>query len=333
MPKHDLPTLMSLFKSPLAENLLGFVKEKRAQGYKYNTEIRTLLDIDTYLYSVLPPRRELPRNLVERWTAVRPREHPTCHTHRNSVMRQFAKYLVRQGVPAYVYPEKSTCYGPNTFVPRILTFTEVHNLLGALDRLKPSLQSPLRHLVLPEIFRLLYGCGLRVSEAVQLRVQDVDFTHGVLKICHSKFGKSRLVPPAPSLMERLKRFHARLGVRDDDAYFFPAPGGGAYHPGSIYRIFRRILPTIGITHSGRGYGPRLHDLRHTFAMHRLIAWYREKADLQAKLPILSTYLGHGDIAGTQKYLHLIPELFPEVTRSLEESVGYVIPRRKRHETN
>jgi len=324
---------MPAFKSGLADNLYGFLREKRAQGYKYNVSIWTLRDIDAFLCRVAPAARELSRDLVEQWLAVRSREHPSSHAHRNSVMRQFTQYLVRQGIPAYVYPARFIRYGPSSFVPNIFTFAEVRDLLAAIDRTEPSSQSPLRHLILPEVFRVLYGCGLRVSEALHLRVRDVELTHGVLSICDTKFGKNRLVPPAPSLVERLRRFDGRMGVRDDDAYFFPSRDGGPYRPDSIYRIFRGILPEIGITHGGRGHGPRLHDLRHTFAMHRLIAWYREKADLRVKLPVLSTYLGHRNIASTQKYLHLVPELFPEVTRSLENSVGYVIPRRRNHETN
>ena len=324
---------MPVFKSLLAENLLGFLKEKRAQGYKYTTEIRTLRDIDTFLCRVAPATHELSPDLVEQWMAVRHREHPSSHAHRNCIMRQFSQYLVRQGIPAYVCPERSIRHVPNTYVPRIFTFAEIRKLLVAVDGTEPSSNSPLRHLVIPEVFRVLYGCGLRVNEALQLRVRDVDLSNGVLNICDAKFRKSRLVPLAPSLVERLKRFSGKTGLRDDDTYFFPSRDGGPYRPESIYWIFRRLLPTIGIIHHGRGYGPRLHDLRHTFAVHRLITWYREKADLRAKLPVLSTYLGHSDVTGTQKYLHLVPELFPEVTRSLEDLVGNLIPYRRHHETN
>jgi len=113
-----------------------------------------------------------------------------------------------------------------------------------------------------------------------------------------------------------------------ESYFFPSRDGGYYGCNAIYLVFRIILKRIGIKHGGHGYGPRLHDLRHTFAVHRLIGWYRERENLNAKLPLLATYLGHQGMNGTQRYLHLVPKLLPEVTETLENTVGHVIPGRE-----
>jgi site-specific recombinase XerC len=111
-----------------------------------------------------------------------------------------------------------------------------------------------------------------------------------------------------------------------DSAFFPAPHGGAYSTRRVYDIFRRLLCAIGISHGGPGIGPRLHDLRATFAVHRVEAWYREGAELGAKLPSLSAYMGHLSLLGTQKYLRLTLAIFPDLARHFEQAYGYLLPR-------
>lgn len=96
---------------------------------------------------------------------------------------------------------------------------------------------------------------------------------------------------------------------------------------TVYWLYRELLLRCGIPHAGRGKGPRVHDLRHTMAVHSLLRWYREGADLDAKLPVLATYLGHQSLAGTQRYLHLTAELFPQITVRANAAFGNVIPRR------
>ncbi len=162
---------------------------------------------------------------------------------------------------------------------------------------------------------------------MRLRVADVDLNRGVLTVRETKFGKDRLVPPAVPLVQRLQRFAASFGTRPSGAYFFPTLHGRPWSIGTIYHIYRELLLRCAISHGGRGKGPRLHDLRHTFAVHTLLRWYREGADLNAKLPVLATYLGHQSLMGTQRYLHLTAELFPQITVRANAAFGDVIPRR------
>ncbi len=181
---------------------------------------------------------------------------------------------------------------------------------------------------MPELFRTLYGCGLRISEALKLTMADVNLDEGILVIREGKFRKDRLVPLSPGLSGRLRRYAGALDrTGDREEAFFPKQDGSHYDKGTIYSIFRRMLLAAGMSHGGRGHGPRLHDLRHTFAVHRLEEWYRQGADLGAKLPVLSVYMGHQSLAVTQRYLRLTPSLFPEVAASVETMVGYVVPRR------
>jgi len=316
------------FESVLAPLLEGHLKEKRAGGYRYCSEARYLRDLDKFLIQEAHNSRELPKELIECWIAKRSSESPKTYSNRIVIIRQFVEYLLRLGISAYVPPSILASIWQDTFVPHIFTVEEIRRFLSEVDRLCPEPRSPLRHIIMPEIFRLLYFCGLRVSEVRKLRLKDVDFSTGVLTIRNTKFGKDRLVPMTDSLVNRLRTYSGRLGVRNMESYLFPSRDGGYISHSVIYQLFRTILKRIGIEHGGRGYGPRLHDLRHTFAVHRLISWYRKHENLNAKLPLLATYLGHQGMSGTQRYLHLVPELFPEVTETLENYVGHVIPGRE-----
>jgi integrase len=209
----------------------------------------------------------------------------------------------------------------------MLTDEELRKFLQAVDVLQPTARSPLRHLIMPEIFRLLYGCGFRVREVLKLRVRDVDLNQGVITVHQGKLRKDRLVPPALSLVNRLRKYAAHFENRPPDATFFPGPSGGPFSLGTVYTLFRKLLLQCGIPHAGRSKGPRIHDARHLFAVRVLRRWYQDGADLDAKLPLLATYLGHVNLSGTQRYLHLTAELFPEITARADAAFGDVIPGR------
>jgi integrase/recombinase XerD len=167
---------------------------------------------------------------------------------------------------------------------------------------------------------------MRVSEVLHLRVADVDLGRGVLMVREAKFKKDRVVPPALPLVQRLRTYAAFMGNRSPDAYFFPSPSDGPWSHPAVYWLYRQLLMRCGVAHAGRGKGPRLHDLRHAYAVHTLLRWCREGANLEAKLPVLATYMGHQSLAGTQRYLHLIAELYPEITVRTSAAFGDVIPR-------
>jgi len=315
------------YQSVLAPMIERFIEEKRACGYKYVSEADSLRRLDRFLSEQELKEEELPKELVQRWIAKNPNESLRTHRARIGLVRRFANFLVRQGCTAYVPNIRLGAKRNPGFVPRILTTKEIRRLLAAADAIPANPRSPLRHRLIPEIIRVLYGCGLRVGEAIRLRYKDVNLVSGVLTVDQGKFRKDRLVPITASLTERLVQYSSLPSDRSGDACFFPSPRSGSYHRHTIYHAFRQLLWECRIPHGGRGQGPRLHDLRHTFAVHRLIGWYREGADLNAKLPVLATYLGHHSIAETQVYLQLTAELFPHLTDRIEESFGQVIPRR------
>jgi len=320
-------TAIGRFRSPLAPLMEQFVREKQACGYRYLTGTRSLQRFDRFLCDAALATQTLPRTVTRPWLAKRPHESAGTHQHRISLVRQFAGFMSRLGYPADVPDSSLVARNRPGFSPHIFTHAEVSRLLAAVDQLAPTAHAPLRHRVMPEVFRLLYGCGFRISELLRLRVADVDLDQGVITVREGKFGRDRLVPPAVALVRRLQQYAAGFDSRAADAFFFPSHHDGPWFKGTVYNTFRQLLHQCGIPHAGRGKGPRVHDFRHTFAVHTLLRWYREGADLDARLPILATYLGHQSLAGTQRYLHLTAELYPEIIRRTNAAFGDVIPRR------
>ena len=315
------------FQSVLAPFMDQFLEQKHACGYAYNEPIRLFHRLDDFLVQEGLATLELPRSIARNWLAKKAHESASTHQQRIILIRQFSRFLLQAGCPAYVPDSTLASHNRSTFVPRMLTDEELRKFFKAVDALEPTARSPLRHLIMPEVFRLLYGCGFRANEVLKLRVRDVDLNQGIITVRQGKFRKDRLVPPALSLVNRLRKYANYFESRPPNAIFFPGPSGRPFALRTVYTLFRELLLQCVIPHAGRGNGPRIHDFRHVFALHTLRRWYRNGEDLDAKLPLLATYLGHQHLSGTQRYLHLVPEIFPEITARTEAAFGDVIPRR------
>ena len=179
------------------------------------------------------------------------------------------------------------------------------------------------------ILRLLYSSGLRSGEACGLRKEDVDLGAGVLTVRHAKNDKDRTVPMHPAMTERMRVFShaAQLGHPQyaDHRLFWSLPEGRPIGTRSVYGFFRDALWKAGISHGGRGKGPRVHDLRFTFACHRLRRWVESGDDVNALMPYLATYMGHSDTRCTEYYLRLTAEQFPGMIAQVERECGWVVP--------
>jgi len=165
---------------------------------------------------------------------------------------------------------------------------------------------------------LYYGAGLRLREATNLTRADVDLNQSLLTIRNTKFGKTRLVPFGPQLNRVLTQYdRARPKDRRADAPFFATQTGGPVRRDGLEQKFRLLCNYVGIRRTDTATQPRIHDLRHTFAVHRLISWYRQGADVQRLLHHLSVYLGHVHLRHTQVYLSMTPELLREASQRFE----------------
>jgi integrase/recombinase XerD len=315
------------FQSVLSACMEKFLQEKHACGYDYHEATRILRHLDNFLVQEGLATCELPGPIARKWLAKKAHESAQTQRQRITLLRQFSRFVLRLGYSAYVPDSTLAARNRSSFIPRMLSDEELRKFLQAVDALKPTARSPLRHLIMPEVFRLLYGCGFRVGEVLKLRVRDVDLNQGIITVRQGKFRKDRLVPPALPLVNRLRKYAAHFEKHPPDAIFFPRPNGGPFSLRTVYTLFRQLLWQCGISHGGRGKGPRIHDARHQFAVQALRRWYQDGEDLDAKLPLLATYLGHVNLSGTQHYLHLTAELFPEITARADAAFGDVIPRR------
>jgi integrase/recombinase XerD len=310
----------------MADAITALVTQKRAVGYKYAAEARVLARFAAFCRSEFPGLEAPSQASVQAWLAAARRRAVTPATLQSlaAPVRQLARWLGRRGVPAYVLPN-GALPRPARYVPHIYTDQELAALFTQTDRCRYCTLVPLRHLVMPVLFRTIYACGLRASEARLLRLADVDLDAGVLQIRDAKGGKDRQVPISAPLRVRLANYHAQVVGRSGGDWFFPGTAGKPLTLGNIDKNFRRFLWQARISHGGRGHGPRVHDLRHTFAVNNLRSWFTHGQDVGALLPVLQTYLGHSSLADTAYYLRLTAESYPHITARIQHAIGDVVP--------
>ena len=239
----------------MAGAITALVTEKRATGYKYDAEERVLARFAAFCASQFPGLEAPDRASVEAWiAAARQRGVKPATLHGLAApVRELARWLGRRGVPAYVLPG-GALPRPARYLPHIYTDQELAALFAQTDRCHYDSQVPFRHLVMPVLFRTIYACGLRASEARLLRFGDVDAETGVLAIRDGKGGKDRQVPVSAPLRERLATYHAQIAGRTGGDWFFPGRKGLPLTLMNVNRNFRRFLAGPH-SHGGQGHGP------------------------------------------------------------------------------
>ncbi len=317
---------MSPEMTTMGRAIAALVAEKRAVGYKYVAEEEVLARFAAFCWAEFPGLGAPDRASVEAWVeAARKRGvKPATLQALAAPVRELARWLGRRGVPAYVLPA-GELPRPARYVPHIYTDTELAALFAQTDRCSYCSAVPFRHLVMPVLFRTIYACGLRASEARLLRAGDVDLGTGVLQIRAAKGGKDRQTPVSEPLRTRLSDYHAHVAGRSSGEWFFPGTASRPLSMGNIDKNFRRFLWQARISHGGRGHGPRVHDLRHTFAVNNLRRWFAQGDDVDALLPVLQAYMGHSSPDDTAYYLRLTAEAYPHITARVRQVVGDVVP--------
>ena len=290
------------FQNILSERCYEYLVEKETIGVQIQKPMGMLLRFLRMCLANGEPLDYASKSAVECWNEKDINETPRNHYYRATEIRRFMQYLEKAGIDAYV--DRDIRRVQSSFVPYIFSHSEIVRLFAAADGLPYTPISPQRVYVMSLLFRMLYGCGLRISEALNLVMADVDLDQGILYIRNSKFGKKRLVPMSESLTFR-----------------------SFYASGTILYAWRQTLYCAGISYGGKGNGPRIHDLRHTFAVHCLQKWVEAGEDLNAKLPYLSAYMGHAGLYSTQQYLRLTAEAFPHIVSAMEHNFD-VFPGRQ-----
>ena len=206
-------------------------------------------------------------------------------------------------------------------IPFLFKPTVARKLLAYAGSLKDNPKAPLRGPTYRSIFALLYGLSLRVGEVSRLYLGDLDFERSLLVIRQTKFAKSRLVPFGPRMGELLKEYlqvrAKKHGLPVAEGPLFTFGGGRPIHPGTISQTFHALIPQLGLRVPQGVSPPRVHDLRHSFAVGTLLRWYRADIDPGTRLLHLTTFLGHVDPSSTAVYLTITPDLLQEANRRFE----------------
>lgn len=315
---------MSPFHGLYAPLLEQFVDFKNSLGYRFASAESTYRLFDRLTIQRGETDLGITSALADQWAVKRPNESDSTRYRRVMYLRQFAGFLNDIGYPSYV-PRLPRAY-QSTFTPYIFSPQEIDALFAAGDRLNMGRVLNSTGNVLPAMLRTLYGTGIRVGEAVALQEKDVHLDEQYLIIRQSKNGKERMVPFSDSLADVLRQYRQSLPVTPaKDVPFFVKRNGYPCRAKTIYEGFRRILREAGLPHGGRGQGPRLHDLRHVFAVRSLVAMAESGLDLYYALPILSEYLGHQSLEATDYYVRLVADRYPALLAQVNNLCGGVFP--------
>ena len=309
-----------------------FIQEKRASGYAYGSEEWKLKHFDAFCVEERIMDLCLSRELIQKWGILREGEALSTCSARTSVLRQFALFLTASGIDAYI---PSRFYRSEKRVVHVLSDPEVAALFQEVDTYAPAIKVPqfLRLAVeYKVVFRLIYCCGLRLSEARKLQWTDVDLEQGNLHIFHSKGRKDRLVYMERDLVDLLRTYLKALQDHFHciSEWVFPARDPEkCLTNGTIDARFRQCWQRTAFSHNC-DKAPTVHCLRHGFVIKRLNRWMEDGIQLKEMLPFLSRYLGHVSPDETFYYYHQVEEAF-RIIRSRDKTGRNVIPEVPAHE--
>ncbi len=301
------------FAGPLAGEMTRFVEQKRVLGRRFDTEEGVLRLFDSYLIEQgIRTINGVTASVIDAFVASRPRQQPRSFNHLVGVLRRLFRWLVVREVIERSPVHCPTRRAGSLRIPFIFTPDEVRRLLESAASLPEVPGTVARGRTYHAVFAVLYGLGLRVGEVCRLNVQDLDGHQRLLVIRETKFGKNRLVPFGPRIGKMLDRYLAlRCFPRqriDGDAPLFSTGAGRRLCRQQIGKVFRRLRSGLGLALPLEASPPRVHDLRHSFAVGTLLRWYRKGIDPAQRLLHLSTFLGHVKPESTAIYLTITSEL-------------------------
>ncbi len=303
--------------SALSQHLHEYLRLRRGLGHKLADPARLLPRFVAYLEAKEAEFVTVEAALAWALEPNVPAETTVC-ARRMIAVRGFARYLAgidprTEVPPAGLIPIRRRWRPP-------FIYSEA-DIVALMDEARRAIPQPLRAATYETLIGLLAATGLRVGEAIRLDRHDIDSTDGVILVRRSKFGKSRQVPLQPSTVDALQEYNtrrAKLCPHPSSESFFISLRGTRIIYECVCPTFRMLCESAGVG-TGSALAPRIHDLRHTFAVRTLLGWYRDGLDIQARLPWLATYLGHREPRYTYHYLSAAPELLDHAARLLEHA--------------
>lgn len=320
------------YQSIYAPYFKRFIAMKKDLGYVSLRIEWVILELDNFFLDKEIKATGITKQQIDDWRATRINDAPGTLYTKYSVLSQFCKFMCKTGYDCYI-PRLPKAPPKNGFTPHIFTSREMTDIFNACDHLQlyDKHMSTVLFMV-PAIIRVLYGTGLRVSEALSLKNKDMDFEKTCLYVRKSKNGEERIAPLSETLVSVLREYlHYRDRIpvphlKDDNRFFFVSSNGSSSRSGTVYTWFRKVLAMAGIQHLGDHKGPRVHDLRHSFAVHSLTKMDESGLDLYYSLPLLSTCLGHKSLQSTERYVRLTAERYHSILKDEKSLCNYIFPK-------
>jgi len=315
------------FKSILKNEMASYIEFVKVSLIDYKAYQRTLSDFDSFLFAEGVKEKKLDADLVNRWldkfTTVKNSTKKGKLTH----VRKFAGYLMSLGIPASI-PELPRI--PSDFTPYVFSPDEITRIFDLVDDLILSRPNSRVAAEFPMLLRILYGCGLRLGEALALTWDDVNLDNGIIVVKSAKNQKQRMVPMSDGLTRILRLYRVSPYYEmGDNGPIFRKNDGNARSTGAYWSVFSRVLCDLGIKNAQTAKygarGPCIHSLRHTFTLNSLLKAEAEGRTFIETVPFLSTYLGHTGLMQTDVYLKARHELYTEAHAIIEDYTNDVFP--------
>lgn len=307
-----------IYTSVFAPYFNSFIREKKRRDIKAIQIMWILLEFDRFFNLLKQKDLYIKKEHVDKWASTRKNDGKSTLYHKYSIWSQFCRFMCYLGHECYI-PRMPRRYSEADFVPLIFTREQINNIFNTCDSMRMKEHHAKSILfIMPALLRVLYSTGIRISEALSIINKDVDFERHVIILNKTKNGDQRLAPINKSLESVLKeyiKYRNRIPVkkiRDPDSHLFVAPTGKPCARKTVLTRFHAILRDCNIPYIGNHHGPRVHDLRHTCAVHSLIKLTGEGMDIYCCLPILATFMGHKKVHYTEHYVRLTQEMHPEI---------------------
>ncbi len=307
----------AVFKSKLAPLIRLFIQTKQSRDLPYLVGERILMEFDRMIAEFFPDEATVTKEIVSAWLKHNSHLHINTQIRKISPIRQLSRFIQATGRDAYLCPENEPGKGVH-YQPHLITEWELKAFFAEVDRKSAKSKTHDLHLTLPVAFRLLYACGLRCGELIRLRCDDVDLNSGRLTIRQSKAHGMRIVMMSNDMTAVMREYDHKISrlipVRE---YFFHSfTSNGQLCQQKLLWHLNDIVSRLAEFKDSAHPKMRVHDFRHLFALSCIRKWVRQKKDLNALYPYLSTYMGHSDFKATDYYLHLSEDCQTDISEAM-----------------
>ena len=318
------------YRSVFAPYFESFLKMKDTMGYSLHRFRWVFSELDRFFVESGVTDVYITSERIAAWSKTRVNDQARTLYDKYCVLSQFCRYMCHLGQECYIprLPRKKDM----NFIPYVFTHQQMDMIFQECDRmivLNSNMNSDL--FAIPALIRFLYSSGVRIGEALFIKNGDIDYSRHWIILRKTKNKMQRMVPINSSLEEVMKQYEShrnRMPIKclmDKESFFFVSTVGKPLTKSPVYNWFKKILKQCGVPYIGKHQGPRIHDIRHTTAIHSFERMVKGGVDIYCALPILATFLGHKTIQGTERYVRMVQEIYPDIIGMENPVTSFVFP--------